>query len=158
MKKEIIPVTCSIRNYLISEKDNELIYESLYHKLHFFEYRIFKRNGAIHIERDSMDSKLLYEKEIYEKIQFFMEVAEKLHKSLVWVYQEMVLYGYGYDIKSNSDIFKASMMAYEDVSYIRDKFGDEEAFLYEENVILNSRLYDKLIESNRSNKKILKMK
>ena len=141
-RSDIIPVTHEIRNYLKSqlpEKEKNKILNKL--GLNPEDYDVIKEIGKIIITNIEEDYQEKMET-IDNKIFFLKDLAEKMDKSLVWVYQEMVLNGYGKYIDRNSDIYKASLLAYEDVELILNILPQDEERWYEDFCILNGDLYE----------------
>ena len=93
----IIPVTTEIREYLKKSEENKKKIEDFVKKYNFskekYDIMIDENNNII------IQNKNIKEKNIIEKIDnkelFLRDVAKKLNKSIIWVYQEMVLSGYG---------------------------------------------------------------
>ena len=92
-----------------------------------------------------------------DDLEEYMLFASDNDKSLVWVYQSMVLDGYGKYIDSKSDIYQASLIALTDVI----SFAHLDILwmlpTYEEDCILGGRIYNDLLFLERS-KKTLKRK
>ncbi len=77
-------------------------------------------------------------------LEKYMQKAEDYDKSLVWVYQSMVLDGYGRYIDMNSDIYQASLIAYVDVlSVIENK--KENLPFFEKFCVLEGDLYNQML-------------
>ena len=80
-----------------------------------------------------------------EILDFYYDIAEKNNKSLVWIYQSMVLAGLGDYVDFESDIYQASLMAYVDVlALIYNNKFDYLPF-YEETCVLEGSLYDDML-------------
>lgn len=80
-----------------------------------------------------------------EILDYYLDIANKKNKSLVWVYQSMVLVGLGNYVDFDSDIYQASLMAYVDVlALIYNNKFDCLPF-YEETCVLEGSLYDDML-------------
>ena len=150
---KIIPVTYEIKKYLedteITEKDKESFSKLIDNS----KYCLKKvKNGFIIF--DSTDDKFYLDNinKTNKKIEHYKLIANRLNKSYIWVYQMIVLDGYGEFVDFNSDIYKATLLAYEDIGGLDDH--DEYVSYFENNFILNGHLYDVDAE-NYMNKKIL---
>ena len=135
-RSDIIPVTYEIRKFLKNQptkiEEEELLYKL---GLDIKNNRVIKEIGKIIItnKKEEYQNK----KETMEnKLIFLKDIAKKMNKSLVWVYQEMVLSGYGECIDKNSDIYQASLLAYEEVSLAQSILPKDEEKWFEENHIL----------------------
>ena len=140
---DIIPVTYSIRQYLIYQEEMKKKIKMFSEKNGFSldEYNIFLRNSCINIEKKN-DNKRDYNSEFENRVMFLKNIAKKINKSSIWVYQELVLSGYGEYISSDSDIYQLAMLAYEDVSYILENKGEESAIMFENSSVLNGNVYE----------------
>lgn len=87
-----------------------------------------------------------------DDLEEYMLFASENDKSLVWVYQSMVLDGYGKYIDRESDIYQASLIALSDIL----TFANDNVIwmlpVYEEDCILNGRLYNDLLFIDRLKK------
>ena len=142
-RSEIIPVTYEIRKYLNNQptriEEDEILYKF---GLDIKNNRVIKEIGKIIItnKKEEYQNK----KETMEnKLIFLKDIAKKMHKSLVWVYQEMVLSGYGECIDKNSDIYQESLLAYEEVSLALTILPKDEERWFEENHILTGNINEK---------------
>ena len=85
-------------------------------------------------------------------LEEYMVFASENDKSLVWVYQNMVLDGYGKYIDRDSDIYQASLIAFSDIL----RFANNDVIwmlpVYEEDCILNGRFYNDLLFIERLKK------
>ena len=142
-KTDIIPVTSSIREYLkemeVSNEEKER-FSSIIGDGYYFKKERFK-----YIITNDKDNKV----NIKDKISFYKEVSNKLDKSLVWVYQELVLNGYGNYINPSDDIYKASLLAYSDISYFIEKNDIEGLNFYERYCLLDNSFYGDNVISNK---------
>ena len=156
-KTEIIPVTELIRQYLQERDKNKELIESFAqrHKFSKEEYDIEINNKIYTIERKDNKENKRKERIIQTKL-FLIDIAKKLNKSLIWVYQELVLNGYGEDIDPNSEIYQVALLANEDVSIIKDKYNKKELIWYENLCILNGHLYEEMLCVKRVTKKLKK--
>lgn len=147
-KKEVIPVTSLIRDYLkemeVSDEEKDR-FSSIVSEGHYLKKERFK-----YIITNDKDNKT----NIDDKISFYNNIATKLDKSLVWVYQELVLNGYGEYIDHNSDIYKASLLAYSDISYFIEKNDIEGLKFYEKYCILDKNIYGDCVISKKCKKLI----
>ena len=127
----IIPVTKKIRDYL---KSNQSVEPDVSYGLFDLEYSYSRSEMVV------------------QKIMDLKWQALQQNKSLVWVYQELVLSGYGYDISHESDIYQVAKLAYEDmVVYLRKNV--DEALVYEECCVLEGNIYEKLFMKKQENLK-----
>ena len=80
-----------------------------------------------------------------EVLNKYLNMAVTKNKSLVWVYQNMVLSGFGNYVDFDSDIYQASLMAFVDVISILN--SDENVYLpfFEDMCILEGHLYDDML-------------
>ena len=148
MKGSIIPVTRAIRDYLRKKEKNDGLLMTISNLFNGDgnNYSLRRRHGSIVLVRNGEDTyQVHYDEEVQKKIEVLKKIALDLDKSLVWVYETMVLDGYGDDIDAKSDIYQASMLAYKDVSFIIRHEGEEVAFEQEAN-ILNGHKYDKMVK------------
>lgn len=153
---KIIPVTYEIKKYLedteITEKDKERFSKLIDNS----KYCLKKvKNGFIIF--DSTDDKFYLDNinKINKKIESYKLIANRLNKSYIWVYQMIVLDGYGEFVDSNSDIYIASFLAYQDVKDL-SLSDDEYMFNFEKNFILNGHLYDSEVKYSNNYKKLIK--
>ena len=146
MKKNnsgIIPVTHSIREYLKYQEDIKQKIKMYYKLMNLSEtdFQVFEKNHTIVIEHYNDDCDRLRQIEYLNRVKFLMGIANKLHKSLIWVYQELVLSGYGYDINEDSDIYQVSLLAYQDISSFLIQ-GDEKERMFEDSHLLDGKQYE----------------
>ena len=133
-KTEIIPVTSEIRKYLrdIELNDRE--------KEKFFPivrdgYYLKKERSKYVISNDKCNSAI-----VDMRMAFYKDVANKIDKSLVWVYQQLVLDGYGNYISSDSDVYRTAALAYSDMEYFIDN-NDTKGLECYESYCLNNKYY-----------------
>ena len=146
---KIIPVTNEIRNYLKKQLTIEEVEKEL--KKYGFSkeiYDVIKETGKTTIVNKKEEEKNKKET-IEEKILFLEDIARKMGKSIIWVYQELVLSGYGEYIDKNSDIYKVSLLAYKDVQSILKKSTKEEVIWFENFCVLNGTLYEEKYECKK---------
>lgn len=139
----IIPVTCAIREYLKYQDDIEKEIRKYYELLHLSgaDFHIFEKNHNIVIEHINNDSDRLRQVEYLNRLQFLKNIANKINKSLIWVYQELVLSGFGLDVSEDSDIYQVSLLAYQDVSSFLYQ-GDDGEKEFEDNYLLSGNRYE----------------
>ena len=77
--------------------------------------------------------------------EWIIDFAKENDKSLVWVYQSMVLSGLGNYIDMDSDIYQASLMAFVDVISIVNSDKREQLPFFEDMCILEGHLYDDML-------------
>ena len=147
-KSNIIPVTFMIRKYLKDTSitdDDKKRFSKLVDDTKYCLQK--EENGFIIYDKNDQDFYLDNIKKTEEKVKFYKDIAKKLNKSYIWVYQEVVLDGYGNYVDVNSDIYKASLLAYKDV-YGLDTDTD---FIseFENAFILAGHFYDEDFESNK---------
>ena len=132
-KKEVIPVTSLIRDYLkemeVSDEEKDR-FSSIVSEGHYLKKERFK-----YIITNDKDNKTNID-------------------DLVWVYQELVLNGYGEYIDHNSDIYKASLLAYSDISYFIEKNDIEGLKFYKKYCILDKNIYGDCVISKKCKKLI----
>ena len=87
-----------------------------------------------------------------DDLEEYMIIASEIDKSLVWVYQSMVLDGYGKYIDRDSDIYQASLIAFSDVLTFANNDIVWMLPIYEEDCILNGRIYNDLLFIDRLKK------
>ncbi|MBQ6494847.1 MAG: hypothetical protein IJI49_02465 [Bacilli bacterium] len=87
-----------------------------------------------------------------DDLEEYMIIASEIDKSLVWVYQSMVLDGYGKYIDRDSDIYQASLIAFSDVLTFANNDIIWMLPIYEEDCILNGRIYNDLLFIDRLKK------
>lgn len=85
-------------------------------------------------------------------LEEYMVFASENDKSLVWVYQNMVLDGYGKYIDRDSDIYQASLIAFSDILTFANNDVIWMLPVYEEDCILNGRFYNDLLFIERLKK------
>ena len=85
-------------------------------------------------------------------LEEYMVFASENDKSLVWVYQNMVLDGYGKYIDRDSDIYQASLIAFSDILTFANNDVIWMLPVYEEDCILNGRFYNDLLFIERIKK------
>ena len=130
--KNIIPITSKVRNYLLNQENKRVIPD--WKALESGDnYRIDKRK-----------------KEAENKLKELKKQASLQNKSLIWNYQEMVVNGFSEYIDINSDIYKATALAYHDIINIINTKGQEEANWYEDCCVLTGHIYDEVIEKNKN--------
>ena len=147
--KGILPVTNEIRNYLRNQLSNEEVEREL--KKYGFSkeiYKVIKGVGKTIIANKDNEAKNKKET-IQEKIIFLKDIARKMDKSLIWIYQELVLSGYGEYIDEDSDIYKAALLANKDVQNILKKSTEEYALWYEDFCVLNGTAYDEKVKPKK---------
>lgn len=160
MNNKIIPITHDIREYLKYKEKNDEKTLSIKSKFNEEKYDIIKEEGKIIITKKgeyTIDNRL-----IEEKLLFLKSIKEKLDKSLIWVYQEMVLSGYGYNIDPESDIYKVTELAYEDRNIILKNKTEKDLIWYENFCMLQGNLYEEMLllkkVFNKEKKQTLKRK
>ena len=160
MNNKIIPITHDIREYLKYKEKNDEKTLSIKSKFNEEKYDIIKEKGKIIITKKgeyTIDNRL-----IEEKLLFLKSIKEKLDKSLIWVYQEMVLSGYGYNIDPESDIYKVTELAYEDRNIILKNKTEKDLIWYENFCMLQGNLYEEMLllkkVFNKEKKQTLKRK
>ncbi len=155
-KSNIIPVTFKIRKYLDDTKITEGDKKRFSKLVDNSKYHIQKvQNGFIIY--DVTDEKFYLDSinQTNKKIEFYKNVANRLNKSYVWVYQQVVIDGYGEYVDTNSDIYLASFLAYQDIKGLSDD-DDEYMYNFEKRFILNGHLYDSEIKYANNRKKLIK--
>ena len=80
-----------------------------------------------------------------EILNYYLNIAKENDKSLVWVYQSMVLSGLGNYVDMDSDIYQASLMAFVDVISIVNSDKREQLPFFEDMCILEGHLYDDML-------------
>ena len=141
----IIPVTYEIRNYLNNQllKEEEINYLKKI-GLSAEKYNVIVEKGKTTIVDKKENSKQKQET-IDAKIAFLKDIASKMDKSIIWIYQELVLKGYGEYIDENSDMYQASLLAYNDVMLALNNHPEEVVRWYEDFCILNGSLYEEAV-------------
>ena len=147
----IIPVTTEIREYLKKSEENKKKIEAFVKKYNFSKEKydiIIDKNNNVIIQNKNIKEKNIIEK-IDNKELFLRDVAKKLNKSIIWVYQEMVLSGYGKYIDSESTIYQVAALAKKDVSINLKK---EEMIEYENSYLLNGNIYEEKLKTKNLKK------
>ena len=146
-KTTIIPVTKEIKKYIKNEEKNKIEAQKFRKKYDFKEekYATSIENGITIIRRKDIehkDNKL--DVKIKSKINFLTDIANKLDKSTIWIYQELVLCGYGEYIETENFIYKIAKLAYDDISVLSENTLEEiENTKY--NYLLNGKVYEELL-------------
>ena len=142
----IIPVTRFIRGYLVYQKVMNKRIQDCYERLGLSdkEYHIYEKNHSLVIEKRDSDNDMIHQAEYLNNVLFLREVARKVGKSLIWVYQELVLNGYGDDISMDSDIYQTSLLAYADVYSFLSNSSQENISSFEDDVILVGNQYEEM--------------
>lgn len=148
MNNKILPVTHEIREYLKKEPtegEKKILLNNL--GLDYNEFDITKKIGKTIITKKG--EKIYNKNNVNNRLSFLNDIAQKLNKSLVWIYQEMVLDGYADEIKEESDIYQAALLAYNDIEYLLRNSNEKELTLFEEYYVLNGNFYNQKINSQK---------
>ena len=143
---KIIPVTNAIREYLNKHEKKDKEIKEMYHKLGFDKdkYNVFRENHNINIKIKGNNNDERREEIVQKKYLFLKNIANKINKNIIWVYQEMVLSGYGHDIDEESLMYKAALRANKDVQEILQTKGENDAIWFEDYNVLIGHLYEDL--------------
>ena len=150
---KIIGVTEAIREYLEDEKRHYVQLNRLDNVINENnDYDIFFKRNEYVLSKKSEDEKFLRYCEYLKKVDFLKEIAFKLDKSLVWVYQSLVLDGYGHDVDISSDVYQASLYAYYDVLWMMEYGVREDVIDFEQQHVLVGKRYGRLSNSKKKGK------
>ena len=147
-ESSIIPVTYEIRKYLKDTKITEDDKKRFSKIIDGSRYCI-KKDRNHFIIFDYNDEKFYLDNidKTNKKIKLYKDIASKINKSYVWVYQQIVLDGFGNYVDVNSDIYKSSLLAYEDIGGLDSQ--DEYVSYFEKEFILNGHIYDEDVYSKK---------
>ena len=81
-----------------------------------------------------------------EALKYYTSVALVNGKSLIWVYQSLVLSGYGKYVDINSDMYQVSLMAYLDVLKIMSGSKKKRISFFEKYCILDGTIYEDMFK------------
>lgn len=149
MNNKILPVTHEIREYLKKEptkREKKILLNNLGFDDNKFD--ITKKIGKTIITKKG--EKIYNKNSINNRLNFLSDIAQKLNKSLIWIYQEMVLDGYAEEISEESDIYQAALLAYKDTEYLLRNSNEQELILFEEYYVLNGTFYNQKLEIQKS--------
>ncbi len=138
----IIPATFEIRNFLkkqLSKEDEANFLKKVGLKPE--DYTVLIETGRITIINKKEDEKYRIE-EMQRKEAFFKDIASKMNKSIIWIYQELVISGYGEYISENSNMYQAALLAYEYEKEILKIHNEETVKQFEDSHILSGTLYE----------------
>lgn len=146
----IIPVTSAIRKYLAYQENVKKNIHNYYEKLYLSdkEYVIYEKNFNIVIQHCCDYDEKMFQVEYLYRVQFLRDIAKKINKSLIWVYQELVLLGFGDNIPEKSDIYQVSLIAFNDVSSFLNDEDRMDEILFENDYLLTGRMYEIMYYTN----------